>query len=146
MRSILSLARGVCVVLLSLACTIPWGPGTSYHQIQPPPLYQVLWNSAKQCAQQTVPVNHNRFGEIWWFVVDSTYEFWTPTGWAVGTSTRTKRIYLAEQYMNHPMVIGHESVHQMTGIWAHPDDPFKRCHLTWDTYQGFVPQNAPVLP
>jgi len=128
---LLSLMLSACTT----ACVSPWEPSALYHRITPPDTYHALWDETARCVSLTVPLDGIGFDQVKWYIVDNATWVWTSQGWAVGVSTKSRRIYIPEAYKDHPMVIAHEEAHQMTGIFADdPVDPFIRCHLTWASW------------
>jgi hypothetical protein len=129
--------RLMAIAVLALACRYTvFEPTEPFHSISPHSSYRALWATTARCISQTLPLKGDYFEDIQWFEVDAP-EFMTPFGPGVGSySNRSRRIYIAAPFVDHPMVVAHEMAHAMSGIYtSHPDDPFKRCRLTWDTYQ-----------
>lgn len=102
--------------------------------IDPPERYAPWWEETRVCSGLS-----GRFESIRWFVVPGR-SFECPTGLCVARWEPGHRIYLAEQWADHEMVVRHEMLHDLIGKSGHPDPPFgSECPLTWDSWRETVP-------
>lgn len=95
----------------------------------PPPEYRVTWDSAQACTGR-----HRDYSRLRFWVVpgDGFYR----GDEALAGYTRFPNIYIAEGYLDHPMVVKHEMIHAL-GVNGHPRVPFADpCHATWESYGG----------
>lgn len=122
--------------LLLVACSSPTGP--SHHapagaiRHTPSAWYRTWWEETEACSGLT-----GRFDAVKWYVVPGVTSFSHPagdgrqlTGLAAG-----QHIYLAEGYMQHPLVVRHEMLHVLLRRGGHPEPYFTDlCKLTWESW------------
>lgn len=100
-----------------------------YSAFDPPAQYRVWWDSTEACSGRT-----GNFNRVHWFVVPGP-DFKCPTGRCSGRWEPEHRIYLAEGWKEHEMVVRHEMLHELIGHAGHPNPPFGiGCPLTWSTW------------
>ena len=129
--------RAALVLALTLlACSSPTAArehipaGAVRHQ--PSAWYRTWWEETKACSGVV-----GRFDAVEWYLVPGVKSFPSPSGsgrklagFAIG-----RRIYLAEGYMQHPLVVRHEMLHVLLRRGGHPETYFAdRCKLTWETW------------
>ena len=100
-----------------------------YYPIDPPAAYRTWWASTEGCSGLS-----GNYDRIKFFAVPG-YAFDCPSGRCVGHWESSHRIYVAEEWLDHEMVIRHEMLHDLVGHDGHPNPPFGQgCPLTWGTW------------
>lgn len=100
-------------------------------RIEPPEIYRAWWSRTEQCSGRT-----GRMTRIQWFKVPG-HGFACPTGTCAGRWEDNHSIYIAEDWLEHEMVVRHEMLHELLNVPGHPDPPFgDPCPLTWSTWSG----------
>jgi hypothetical protein len=95
----------------------------------PPESYRKVWIEAMACTGKIGDFNRISF----WSVPGENFE--TPRIDKAAGMTEHQRIFIAEKYLGHPMVVKHEMIHALIGS-GHPEVPFKvPCKATWDTWE-----------
>jgi hypothetical protein len=99
---------------------------------EPPPSYRAMWDRAQACSGRTRPIERVHFYRL------EGHDFHTPQGDAAGYS-RTGEVWLAEDFLDHPMVVRHEMLHAL-GVGGHPARPFDDpCRATWSSWDRAEP-------
>ncbi|MBL8987014.1 MAG: hypothetical protein JNJ80_12140 [Gemmatimonadetes bacterium] len=120
------------VFLLGLAAGCAFAPEGAI-PIEPPPRYRDWWAATEVCSGR-----RGDFARIEWAIVPGR-GFACPTGTCVGR-WEGDRIYLAEAFRDHELVVRHEILHALLDRPGHPDPPFGRgCPLTWSTWRAAGP-------
>jgi hypothetical protein len=118
---LIGIALWLVVILLVTGCA--FAPSDAV-QFDPPAVYRTTWESAEACTGV-----HKRYERIVFWRVPAMFE--SPAGEAVGW-TDYPNIYIAEDYLDHPMVVKHEMIHAL-GYSGHPP-VFETCRATWATW------------
>lgn len=127
----------MAVVVLAAGCAFePEGA----HELSAPPAFDAWWEATTACSGLS-----GSFAEIRWFAVPGQ-AFDCPTGRCVGRWEPGHRIYIAEEWLEHEMVVRHEMLHELIGKAGHPDPPFGTgCPLTWESWRQLAPDlSAPL--
>lgn len=96
---------------------------------EPPEAYRAWFEATEACSARA-----GSFEAIQWFAVPGR-DFACPSGRCVGRWEPGQRIYLAESWLDHEMVVRHEMLHALLDRSGHPNPPFgEGCPLTWDTW------------
>ena len=102
-----------------------------------PPVYREWWARTEACSGLTAD-----FDAIEWSIVPGS-KFPCPNGTCVGRWEPGHRIYVAETWQHHEMVVRHEMLHDLLRRSGHPNPPFGRgCPLTWATWNGPSPAHG----
>jgi hypothetical protein len=100
----------------------------------PPESYRRVWIEAMACTGKIKPMD-----DITFYMVPGE-NFETPRIDKAAGMSEHSRIFIAEKYLGHPMVVKHEMIHALIGS-GHPDVPFKMpCRATWDTWDVTEPR------
>jgi hypothetical protein len=100
----------------------------------PPDSYRRVWIEAMACTGKI-----KNFDAITFYMVPGETFYHPDDDHAAGAGYDNK-IFLAEAYLDHPMVVKHEMIHILRGS-GHPDTPFKTpCKATWDTWDRTEPR------
>lgn len=95
----------------------------------PPSIYRTWWAETQACSG-----TKGGFSAISWAYVPGR-AFACPSGNCMGRWEPGQRIYLAEAFREHELVVRHEMLHALLGRSGHPNPPFGRgCPLTWETW------------
>ena len=128
-RGFISVRQGVFAVLLLLTQAGCAFEPSADRTLVPPESYREVWAEAQACTGRT-----GRFDDLHFFVVEGS-RFEGPHGPALGY-TRGKTIWIAERWIDHPMVVKHEMIHAL-GVDNHPRVPFAEpCKATWESWTG----------
>jgi hypothetical protein len=99
--------------------------------IQPPAEFVDWWARTEQCSGRVKPMARVEFYSV------PGHSFDCPSGKCVGHWEDNHRIYIAEDWLGHEMVVRHEMLHELIGHTGHPNPPFAApCHLTWASWEG----------
>ncbi|MFN0179479.1 MAG: hypothetical protein ACKVZ0_11830 [Gemmatimonadales bacterium] len=105
----------------------------------PPPLYREWWSATESCSGR-----RGAFDEVTWAYVPGR-AFACPSGACVGRWEPGSRVYVAQAYQDHELVVRHEMLHALIGRAGHPDPPFGQgCPLTWETWYHAGREVPPV--
>ncbi|MBK9065724.1 MAG: hypothetical protein IPL76_02420 [Gemmatimonadetes bacterium] len=100
-------------------------------RFEPPAVYHAWWSQTEQCSGRT-----GNIARVQWFKVPG-HAFECPTGSCAGRWEDNHSIYVAEDWLEHEMVVRHEMLHELLNGSGHPDPPFgDPCPLTWSTWSG----------
>jgi hypothetical protein len=107
----------------------------------PPPSYREWWTRTESCSDRRA-----QFDQLVWAAVPGS-GFQCPSGTCVARWEPPHRIYIAEAYLNHEMVVRHEMLHDILGRPGHPNPPFGAgCPLTWESwYAGKTGRLQPTI-
>lgn len=108
------------------ACLDPFAPPPGTYQFAPPPVYQQLWQSVKDCSGL-----RGEFGVIQWYVVPGDGFRWAESS-VNGVWKAPHNIYLSEHAARDSVggyfTARHEMLHELVGKDGHPP-VFARCRL-----------------
>jgi hypothetical protein len=105
---------------------------------EPPAIYREWWAATEACSGLS-----GDFDRVEWMVVPGE-SFECGSGQCVGHWDPDHKIFLADQWKEHEMVVRHEMLHDLMRRSGHPNPPFGHgCPLTWDTWLT-RPLMAPV--
>lgn len=110
---------------------------------EPPAIYREWWEATEACSGLS-----GSFDRVEWMIVPGE-SFACRSGQCVGHWDGDHRIFLAEEWTAHEMVVRHEMLHDLMRRSGHPNPPFgDGCPLTWETWDapGFGPAPAGVVP
>lgn len=97
----------------------------------PPPEYRAWFEATQACSGHA-----GDFAKIEWYSVPGK-EFACPSGQCVGRWEPDHKIYIAEHWIKHEMVVRHEMLHHLLDREGHPNPPFGvGCPLTWETWRS----------
>lgn len=130
-------------VTLALCCTAIGACGFEPEgavPFDPPPAYRTWWAETEVCSGK-----RGDFSEIRWAAVPGR-AFTCPSGTCVGRWEPGDRIFLADAYREHELVVRHEMLHALLGRSGHPNPPFGHgCPLTWETWYDRRTIDGPVI-
>jgi hypothetical protein len=116
-------------LLLVAGCAFEPSGGIPF---EPPASYRAMWAQAEACSGRWRPIESVTFYRV------PGHDFDTPKGDAAGYG-RGGEVWIAEDYLAHPMVVRHEMLHGL-GIGSHPARPFvDPCRATWDSWDRAEP-------
>ena len=129
------------LALVALLGSCGFDPAGS-QPLDPPAVYRTWWERTEACSGLS-----GNFDRIDWMIVPGG-SFSCPSGQCVGRWEPGSKIYLAEEWQMHEMVVRHEMLHALMRRSGHPNPPFGHgCPLTWDTWLGhgdMAPKGASV--
>lgn len=129
--------RSPVVALATLLAACGFDPAGS-QSWEPPAIYREWWAATESCSGLG-----GDFDRIEWMVVPGE-SFECASGECVGHWEPDHRIFLADEWKEHEMVVRHEMLHDLMRRSGHPDPPFGiGCPLTWETWLS-RPMMAPA--
>jgi len=127
MRRIATLA---VLLLLTLASGCSHFEPEEYVPFTPTAQMRAWWTATETCAGRT-----GDFERVQWFMVPGE-SFECPGGTCLGRWEANHRIYVAEAWLDHELVVRHEMLHEILRRGGHPARPFEDpCHLTWKSWE-----------
>lgn len=121
----------VCLVIGALLGGCSRFAPEDAERIEPPAIYRTWWARTEQCSGRS-----GSMARVQWFLVPG-HAFQCPTGTCAGRWEDNHSIYIAEDWLEHEMVVRHEMLHELLNAPGHPDPPFgDPCPLTWSTWSG----------
>jgi hypothetical protein len=125
---VLGRLRSSAVALATLLAACGFDPAGS-QPWEPPGIYREWWAATEACSGLS-----GDFDRVEWMVVPGE-SFDCASGQCVGHWDPDHRIWLADEWKQHEMVVRHEMLHDLMRRSGHPDPPFGNgCPLTWETW------------
>lgn len=120
--------RSPAVALATFLAACGFDPAGS-QSWEPPAIYREWWAATEACSGLSAD-----FDRVEWMVVPGE-SFECASGQCVGHWDPDHKIFLAEEWKEHEMVVRHEMLHDLMRRSGHPNPPFGNgCPLTWETW------------
>src|SRR5688500_18177656 len=120
--------RSPAVALATLLAACGFDPAGS-QPWEPPAIYREWWAATEACSGLS-----GDFDRVEWMVVPGE-SFDCASGQCVGHWDTDHKIWLADEWKEHEMVVRHEMLHDLMRRSGHPNPPFGNgCPLTWETW------------
>ncbi len=120
--------RSPAVALATLLAACGFDPAGS-QSWEPPAIYREWWAATEACSGLS-----GNFDRVEWMIVPGE-SFECASGQCVGHWDPDHKIFIADEWKEHEMVVRHEMLHDLMRRSGHPNPPFGiGCPLTWDTW------------
>lgn len=124
--------RILLAVLLALGCGTVAGLQDDALRYEPPPVYEVWWQTAQECSG----LDHTIYGMTledirWWELPGDSFpcNTWPEQGCA--GNVHVPDIYIASAWKESNLVITHEMLHVWIGDGGHNSPLWCECGLWW---------------